>query len=549
MDAGTEFARTLSKFVALVSIVIVLAASMLLFSVVLDVKGDSSECFETVVEENTSSTGCTSLSVSLTASIPSLHKVDATCSPPTVAKGNQCILDSDLRLGETLGLAPFTRLNCQGHKLTPTRVGSPTVSSNPEVAVLLNNVNGVKVQNCDIEGFDFGVEIVNSKVAEDVRNDPKTLASLSNRILSNTIIARYGGVQILNADNSEIKDNDITLATGAGRGIAILSDSDLNRISNNKITGRTGSPEPLVILPGTSPYSAHTVGVVTSSLSFLPLINMRLGDTLVQIVWKGNETRPDNNLIDGNKIDMIDPSGHRLGIVLGDLDRGSVVRENIVLHPSVGIAATASPLGDRIVAGSCSLDPTRRSTSDSDCFILGIDATSKGVSTGTTTLPSFDTRSGGNLIEKNSLSSQGDGVQISLNYKSIIRSNTITGSARSAVLLADKGLETATVARNIISGNAHGLFLIQTPESQFFGAKVSLNDITRSLALAIGANQGYTLPTELSVSGRGNYWGRSCSEGGFLPDDSPDYLLIKDSHPYGVTVATTSDQKIPKTCK
>ena len=107
MDAGIEFARTLGKFFALVSIVIVVAASMLLFPVVLDVKGDSSGCFETVVEENLSSMGCTSLSVSLAASIPGIHKVDATCGPPTVAKGNQCVLESDLSLVALFSLIDF----------------------------------------------------------------------------------------------------------------------------------------------------------------------------------------------------------------------------------------------------------------------------------------------------------------------------------------------------------------------------------------------------------------------------------------------------------
>ncbi len=533
----------------LLSLIIVLNTSISLSSPLPVAAADSSGCFEEIVDEDSTIEDCTVQDASLSATIPRLHKVEATCTAPTVAKRNQCILDSDLTLTETLDLASNTRLNCQGHKLTPADAGSPTVRSNPEVAVLLNNVQAVKIQNCEIEGFDFGIVVVNSKIPEGLRNDPKALASLRNKILSNTIASRSVSVQIIKSDNNEVSNNNITFAAGSGRGIVVYSDSDLNQVSSNKITGIPTPPEPFVIFPGALPLPARTVGVITSALSFIPLVNVRLGSTLVQIAWDANQTKPDKNLIEGNEISMMDQSGSSLGIVLGDLDKGTIVRENTIFHSAVGIAGTSSSPGERIVAGTCSLDPDRRSLSDSDCYVPGVDTESKGFSTGVTRLPFSETRSKNNLIEKNGLFFQGrDGIQISLNYNSTVRGNTIAGSHGSAVLLTDKGLETTVVLRNFIYGNGYGLMLIQTPESQFFGAKVSLNDITGSTTRAIGTNTGYAIPAELSASGRGNYWGHSCSEGGFLPDDTPDSNHVKDSHPYGTPIAGTSDNQLPPTC-
>jgi hypothetical protein len=41
------------------------------------------------------------------------------CPPPTEKLGNQCVLKHDASLEKTLRLSSDTKLNCQGHKLTP----------------------------------------------------------------------------------------------------------------------------------------------------------------------------------------------------------------------------------------------------------------------------------------------------------------------------------------------------------------------------------------------------------------------------------------------
>lgn len=216
----------------------------------------------------------------------------------------------------------------------------------------------------------------------------------------------------------------------------------------------------------------------------------------------------------------------------------------------MGIGAGAFSPGRRTISGTCSADQSRRSLSDADCFIPGVDNESKGVTTGATLLPFVDTRSKNSLIEGNKLERQGlDGIQLFLNYDSLVQENTISAAGRSGMLVGDKALETSTIARNIVTGSSHGLFLFRSQASGFYGAKVSLNDFVGSTNFAIGTLSGYGVPTELSVNGRGNYWGHTCSDGGFLPSDSPDPAVVKDSHPYGVAIAATPDGQLPPTCK
>ena len=114
-------------------------------------------------------------------------------------------------------------------------------------------------------------------------------------------------------------------------------------------------------------------------------------------------------------------------------------------------------------------------------------------------------------------------------------------------------VETATVRRNVITGTRVGIYMNREVEfgfaPTFFGAQVYLNDITGCTERAVetdgyflfGTPQGpYAFPSELSVLGRGNYWGHTCEEGGFLHGDSPNPSLVKDSHPYGAPVAKSA---------
>ena len=88
------------------------------------------------------------------------------CRSPTVKKGGQCVLIKNEMLEKTLELASNTKLNCQNHKLTPKSAGSGlSQRSQPEVAIFFNAAKNVQIQNCTIDGFDFGIFAIKSKVS------------------------------------------------------------------------------------------------------------------------------------------------------------------------------------------------------------------------------------------------------------------------------------------------------------------------------------------------------------------------------------------------
>jgi hypothetical protein len=49
----------------------------------------------------------------------------------------------------------------------------------------------------------------------------------------------------------------------------------------------------------------------------------------------------------------------------------------------------------------------------------------------------------------------------------------------------------------------------------------------------------------LSDDGRGNHWGLTCEQGGFV---SPDAAVIDDPAAYGEPVAEVPDDQLPATC-
>src|SRR5215472_1864622 len=98
--------------------------------------------------------------ISLATVIPKAHPLHATCPSPTVRRERRCVLENDVTLTETLGLPSFTHLDCQGYTITPSVAGTTTENtgrSQPEVAILLRQAYGVKIHNCVIAGFDFGI--------------------------------------------------------------------------------------------------------------------------------------------------------------------------------------------------------------------------------------------------------------------------------------------------------------------------------------------------------------------------------------------------------
>jgi hypothetical protein len=141
----------------------------------------------------------------------------------------------------------------------------------------------------------------------------------------------------------------------------------------------------------------------------------------------------------------------------------------------------------------------------------------------------------------------------------IVQGNKIIGplgvGGRGIIISGKHALETIVVTRNIVK-NVYSALRIEksfqglTPS--FFGAKISLNDFT-GYTTAVQTSDDYDIMSELSVVGEGNYWGLTCTEGGFDPtkvlrlNGTVNPFLV-DSHPYGEPVAETPEEDLPMTC-
>jgi hypothetical protein len=65
---------------------------------------------------------------------------------------------------------------------------------------------------------------------------------------------------------------------------------------------------------------------------------------------------------------------------------------------------------------------------------------------------------------------------------------------------------------------------------------------------AVSCNSSFSFSAELSDQVRGNYWGLTCDQGGFVPSLSP-LAAITDSHPFGVPVADLLANALPVPCR
>ena len=81
-------------------------------------------------------------------------------------------------------------------------------------------------------------------------------------------------------------------------------------------------------------------------------------------------------------------------------------------------------------------------------------------------------------------------------------------------------METGVVSENSVAGVANALALepafMQLTAPNFFGAKVTRNDFT-DYVRSVRTSNDYNVLTELSVLGKGNFWGLACNQGGFDP--------------------------------
>ena len=278
----------------------------------------------------------------MTVQIARSTKMDATCPLPTLARGMQCVLEGDLTLTATLELASDTTLNCRGHKIVPVSVGSGSTRSQPEIGILLIAVQNSRLQNCVLDGFDFGVFAAGSKVSPEIRNNPGALARRRNSLVSNVINARFYGIQMFNVDNTEIKGNAITFKSPGGIGIEVTRDSDLNQIRNNAVVGSFSPPiDPAPMAPGPSnPPMFSGGGLVIfvaqlGSLSLIPaLANVIVGDALYQFSVSVAERSEDNLVEENTIIQNVHSSVSPIQGIGTSQAIGTIVRRNKIVRAS-----------------------------------------------------------------------------------------------------------------------------------------------------------------------------------------------------------------------
>lgn len=520
---------------------------------------------------------------SATAVIADLKKINPACPPPTVSKGSQCVLqeDTDLSSIGTLDISSFTKLNCQGHRIYTSHPGSNiTDRSMPEVGIVIREAYGVKIQNCVIDGFDFGILALDSKVPEGMENDPGAMELLGNDILNNTIDGRYVPVGLVSVDNTRIKKNDISVKTDGGVGVLVLRDSDGNRIANNEISidpnndtsGAVKLPGPVTNL---NPSNPGPGAVFISQGSGLPnLINVVIGDTLYQFPASDStypdESASEDNILEGNTItatrnrnDVSVSNSQRTVISGNDLKSARIA----VLFGGAGFNETQQ------FPGRCTNDSSRLCLADSNCFIPGFDGSSKGSCANVTSKTLFWI-SDGAVIKDNRITGPLNKGMLVSTPNALIQGNNITGPMfnntaftledGSGIELRRFAIESATVTRNTVSDFPAPLRLFSNP---VFGARISLNDFTDYADEVL--TRGYVVPSELSVDGKGNYWGLSCQPPnyGFDPNKVLDVQTamvqadgtiaitgtpnpyIVDSHPFGEPVAATTEDSLPAVCK
>jgi len=445
--------------------------------------------------------------------------VPAKSGQKAIPATSKCVLEQDVVLDETAEVSSFTTVDCQGHKLTPSAVGSGSgdtlVRSVPEAAFVLNDVYGTTLKNCDLSGFDFGIFITGGKVTEEMAANEAVLDYNANKINNNTILARFQGLTLISADNNRIDTNIVTTTSSGGVGLMAWSDSDLNQIRNNTVTG-SGielSSDYTPMFPG-CPIGQIMMtwgdGIILRNSPMDSLVyNFKVGDALVQIPYSGESA--EGNLVEGNTLNV--PFARGVA-VFGD-NRNSMVRANTVVSASYGILANGLRSQSVPLPGTCTQDTGFYCLADSDCPAAGDTCNSGGHI-------ERDFRPTDLIVENNILTGiiTSEVITMQMASNPIIRGNNANVSLVKkpyyGISLSQSSVEGAIVTRNSISGVSSTGLMLSEMGSSSFGAKISLNDFNmppdplKPLMQAVNAGSGYEFPSELSVEGKGNYYGRAC---------------------------------------
>jgi hypothetical protein len=475
-----------------------------------------------------------------------------TCPEPAVAEGNGCVLqgDVDLAMRGSLELAPRTSLDCGGHKIFTSLPGTDIDHrSTPEIGVLLRGAKSVTLENCVIEGFDFGIFSINSKLPAGA--DAAMRDMLANRIQSSTVVGRYTAITLLAVDNTRITDSTIKFTTAGGQGVLVLRDSDLNVIKNNQLsiplnsdaTGAVKLPGP-VLVGGSQ--TGGTGAIYVSQGTGLPnlltaVIGGKLYQWLTPVTTSPNEQFGADNVIEGNTITAATVHND----ISASVAQRLVIRDNQLNTARIGIlfgAATYDVTAD--FPGVCSADGSRLCfnggtahtvcsgdnslpcsvTADcgasgscvvNECFVANIDTASKGDCAGKTSMKVY-WYSDAALIESNHLTGPfSTGIQVT-GPRVIIQDNEIVGPTAVSTDLTMNGtgldirrmsLQSGTIRRNKVSGFVAPIRLQSNAAN--FGARISQNDFATAGAAMFVSSASF--PAEISVGTCSGNTAVSCS--------------------------------------
>lgn len=504
---------------------------------------------------------------------------------PTTPYKSECRLHRDVvGVVETLHLTPGIQLDCQNHKITPVArgiLGDPTSRSVPETAIFMEGGPNSQVRNCRIEGFDHGILAANHKVPASIREGPESLSDVRNEIAGNDIDARFVSVHLVSADNFWIRDNRLTWRTKGGAGVLVHHDADFAVIRDNRITGNFQSgAQGAVLMPGpassTNPvfFTGHGALLALQVLGphpqlFNAVVNNRLFQFRTTDSPVPDQTFTEQTLIEGNDVffPQLNLAETEDGIVVSNTIE-TTIRDNVVGDPDLHSVRAAIRAGsitgaNRQFPGSCGMDPERLCLSDFDCHIPGVDMESKG----SCSLPPpklvfwIPLRL---AIEDNviygpfffGIGTAGRDARVSDN----VIHGPMRGGGMGGIVLAGKDpLETAAVTRNTLSGISRAFHLMGAQTADYFGAAISLNDVTGydvSVFLAgsspfpirLSADENGAACGPNSILCRGNYWGLAeCP--GFDPGTvRPLGSDIGDPYAYLEAVALLPQPNLPLNC-
>jgi hypothetical protein len=503
------------------------------------------------------------------------------CARPAIVPGDdgRCVLVEDAPIAQTLRLASGTTLDCQGHRVTPKIRGDlvdPQMpetlrSSVPEIFALIDGVCNTRIENCVVDGHDFGVVVLQSEGCGE---------TAPNVVASSELTTRYQSVLILDSDDTLIADS--TLRTTGGVALLAALDADRIRAVGNTFSAEHGNAYG-VLVPGT-PFSHFPapgpVVVVAQTIPNLPTsLFLVIDGVLRQLIVEEDEggariDGPHDTLLEGNVITSI-PEAQRVYLVALVRLTGTRLVDNAIsgtANSGITLGGTRPGSPDAItqVPGRCSGDETRRCLTSADCSIAGWDLESKGTCEGTIDR-GYDARGLDAQVIDNIVSGRftaptpvppgiaaiGNAFQ-SLGQEGLtITGNRFSGGTQGIGNPSGAGIylgtdsRSAVVSHNVLTGNNVGVQIgpglgqgpTTHPLPRAWTGRWFANDIVgNSVGIVVPPNTTIG-PVDLSsvqADGvrRGNHWGHGCDDArGFPASLSFNASFGYDSAAYGEPIA------------